>query len=238
VGARAADLDHAARPLAGDARDRPGPRRPGGARRAAARRGGTGHRRRFTETVRIDDLRSVMWCWSVPAPGPRRRDDRRRCGGRGRVDDHRRVQPRVRVRQGTGWSRPRWSRMRACGSRSPRPATTRRWRGSSGWSPTRSPRGRDPGAGRPGGGAAVLRRGRGRDADRAGVEPARRARVRGRPDVTVLVIACPHALGLAIPLVTSISTSKSARSGILVKDRLALEQMRRSTRCCSTRPAP
>lgn len=45
--------------------------------------------------------------------------------------------------------------------------------------------------------------------------------------VTVLVIACPHALGLAIPLVTSISTSKSARSGILVKDRLALEGMRR-----------
>jgi P-type Cu2+ transporter len=45
--------------------------------------------------------------------------------------------------------------------------------------------------------------------------------------ITVLVIACPHALGLAIPLVTSISTSMSARSGILVKDRLALEQMRR-----------
>ena len=44
--------------------------------------------------------------------------------------------------------------------------------------------------------------------------------------VTVLVIACPHALGLAIPLVTSISTAKSARSGILVKDRLALERMR------------
>jgi P-type Cu2+ transporter len=44
--------------------------------------------------------------------------------------------------------------------------------------------------------------------------------------VTVLIIACPHALGLAIPLVTSISTSKSARSGILVKDRLALEAMR------------
>ena len=44
--------------------------------------------------------------------------------------------------------------------------------------------------------------------------------------VTVLVIACPHALGLAIPLVTSISTSLSARNGILVKDRLALEQMR------------
>jgi Cu2+-exporting ATPase len=45
--------------------------------------------------------------------------------------------------------------------------------------------------------------------------------------VTVLIIACPHALGLAIPLVTSISTAKSARSGILVKDRLALEQMRK-----------
>ncbi len=45
--------------------------------------------------------------------------------------------------------------------------------------------------------------------------------------VTVLIIACPHALGLAIPLVTSISTSKAARSGILVKDRLALERMRK-----------
>ncbi len=44
--------------------------------------------------------------------------------------------------------------------------------------------------------------------------------------VTVLIIACPHALGLAIPLVTAISTSRSARAGILVKDRLALEQMR------------
>jgi len=44
--------------------------------------------------------------------------------------------------------------------------------------------------------------------------------------VTVLVIACPHALGLAIPLVISISTALSARSGILLKDRLALERMR------------
>ena len=44
--------------------------------------------------------------------------------------------------------------------------------------------------------------------------------------VTVLVIACPHALGLAIPLVISISTALSARNGILVKDRLALEGMR------------
>ena len=45
--------------------------------------------------------------------------------------------------------------------------------------------------------------------------------------VTVLVIACPHALGLAIPLVIAISTEVSARNGILVKDRLALERMRR-----------
>jgi P-type Cu2+ transporter len=44
--------------------------------------------------------------------------------------------------------------------------------------------------------------------------------------VTVLVIACPHALGLAIPLVIAISTSLSARNGILVRDRLALERMR------------
>ena len=44
--------------------------------------------------------------------------------------------------------------------------------------------------------------------------------------VTVLVISCPHALGLAIPLVIALSTAISARSGILVKDRLALERMR------------
>ncbi|WP_020578666.1 heavy metal translocating P-type ATPase [Actinopolymorpha alba] len=56
--------------------------------------------------------------------------------------------------------------------------------------------------------------------------------VLGNPDesvvrtVTVLVIACPHALGLAIPLVISLSTAVAAKSGILVKDRLALERMR------------
>jgi Cu2+-exporting ATPase len=44
--------------------------------------------------------------------------------------------------------------------------------------------------------------------------------------VTVLVIACPHALGLAIPLVVAISTALGARNGILVRDRLALEAAR------------
>ncbi|MCZ4328075.1 heavy metal translocating P-type ATPase [Brachybacterium paraconglomeratum] len=54
----------------------------------------------------------------------------------------------------------------------------------------------------------------------------------GMPDdavirtVTVLVIACPHALGLAIPLVVSLATERAARAGVLVTDRLALEGMR------------
>jgi len=44
--------------------------------------------------------------------------------------------------------------------------------------------------------------------------------------VTVLVIACPHALGLAIPLVTAISTSLAAKNGLLVRERVALEAAR------------
>ena len=54
----------------------------------------------------------------------------------------------------------------------------------------------------------------------------------GTPDaavirtISVLVIACPHALGLAIPLVVSISTGRAASAGVLVKDRMALEAMR------------
>jgi len=55
------------------------------------------------------------------------------------------------------------------------------------------------------------------DGDRAG------ALVR---TATVLVIACPHALGLAIPLVIAISTSIGARNGLLVKNRIALERAR------------
>lgn len=54
----------------------------------------------------------------------------------------------------------------------------------------------------------------------------------GSPDdavirtVTVLVIACPHALGLAIPLVIAISTERAAKAGILIKNRMSLERMR------------
>jgi Cu2+-exporting ATPase len=54
----------------------------------------------------------------------------------------------------------------------------------------------------------------------------------GAPDaavvrtITVLVIACPHALGLAIPLVVALSTAVAARSGVLLRSRLALERMR------------
>ena len=44
--------------------------------------------------------------------------------------------------------------------------------------------------------------------------------------ITVLVIACPHALGLAIPLVVAIATERAARAGVLITDRLALESMR------------
>ncbi|MBK3332124.1 cadmium-translocating P-type ATPase [Persephonella atlantica] len=54
--------------------------------------------------------------------------------------------------------------------------------------------------------------------------------VKGNPDfaleraVTVLVIACPHALGLAVPLVVALSTSLTAKNGILIRDRRAFEQ--------------
>ncbi|MCB0032543.1 MAG: heavy metal translocating P-type ATPase, partial [Anaerolineales bacterium] len=44
--------------------------------------------------------------------------------------------------------------------------------------------------------------------------------------VTVLVIACPHALGLAVPLVVAITTAKGANNGILIRDRLDLEEVR------------
>jgi Cu2+-exporting ATPase len=46
---------------------------------------------------------------------------------------------------------------------------------------------------------------------------------------TVMVITCPHALGLAIPLVVSVSTSKSAQNGLLIRNRTAFENARRIT---------
>jgi Cu2+-exporting ATPase len=47
--------------------------------------------------------------------------------------------------------------------------------------------------------------------------------------VTVLVIACPHALGLAVPLVVAISTTMGARNGLLVRDRRGVEEARNLT---------
>src|SRR5260221_5678954 len=47
--------------------------------------------------------------------------------------------------------------------------------------------------------------------------------------VTVKVIACPHALGLAVPLVVAVSTTLSARSGLLIRDRAAFERARNLT---------
>ena len=44
--------------------------------------------------------------------------------------------------------------------------------------------------------------------------------------VTVMVIACPHALGLAVPLVVAVSTALAARSGLLIRDRAAFERGR------------
>lgn len=46
--------------------------------------------------------------------------------------------------------------------------------------------------------------------------------------VTVLVIACPHALGLAIPLVSAITTDQAARNGLLIRNRIAFESLRKT----------
>ena len=50
--------------------------------------------------------------------------------------------------------------------------------------------------------------------------------------VTVLIIACPHALGLAVPLVVAISTTKAAKNGILVRNKEAFENLRRVDTIC------
>ena len=159
----------------------------------------------------------------VPADGDRRRGRR----GRRRVDDHRRV---AAGRQGA-W-RPR---RRGHGRRRRQPARPgHRGRRRDGAVGDHASGGGGPGvgvacpgAGRPGGRPAVLRRAR-----RRRRHARRSGGCSGDPEgalvrtATVLVIACPHALGLAIPLVIAISTSLGARNGLLVKDRLALERAR------------
>ena len=228
VGARAADRDHAARPLDRDALARADHLRPGLARGAAARRGraGRGRPRRDGRARR-----------------PARRRRRRRAAGRaacpptaasstgarehGRVDGHRRVPPGRAAAPATPSPPARSRPTPGCGSRSPRPATTPRWPASSGWSPRRRTRPRAhsasptaPRAGCSGSPSAPPR------------SPPWSGPLLGMPDdavirtITVLVIACPHALGLAIPLVVSIATERAARGGVLIKDRLALESMR------------
>ena len=161
-------------------------------------------------------------------PGPGRRRGRRGQRRRRRVDDHRRV---ARRRQGArrrasiaGHRRRRRLlrvRVTADGRR------RRRCRGSCGWSPRRRRRRRGP------------RRSPTAPPRSCSTSRSPPARSRsscwwllGDPEgalvrtATVLVIACPHALGLAIPLVIAISTSLGARNGLLVKDRLALERAR------------
>ena len=231
VGARDADHDHAPRPLARDALDRPGARRPDGARRAAARHGRAGHRRRHRGRCRSPRSRSATSCSS--GPGARVPADGVVVEGSADVDESmitgesRAVakEPGDTVVAGTvaaGGS----LRVRVTAS-----ATTPRCRGSCAWSrpprrrrraPRRWPTGRRPSCSTsPSAPASSRSSSGGSQGDPEG------ALVR---TATVLVIACPHALGLAIPLVIAISTSLGARNGLLVKDRLALERARDARR--------
>ncbi len=173
--------------------------------------------------LRVGDVVIVRPGGSVPG----RRRDRRRRRRDERVDGHRRVRAGAPRRRATT-SSPAPSRPTpGCASGSPPSATTPRSPASSGWSPRRRTR-RRARSGSP----------TSRPAGCSGSRSGRRIITAvvwgflGQPDeavirtITVLVIACPHALGLAIPLVVSIATERAARGGVLVKDRLALESMR------------
>ena len=179
-------------------------------------------------TVPIDELRRRRRrAGARRRPGAGRRRDRRRRGRARRVDDHRRVQAGRQGRRRPGRRRHGVDRLV-----DPGPGRRGRRRHRAGRHPAPGRRGPGqpqpgPGARRPVRRAAVLRRRRRRRRHVRRV--VRRSATSTTPivrTVTVLVIACPHALGLAIPLVISLSTAVSAQAGILVKDRLALERMR------------
>ena len=222
--------DHAARPLAGDEGDRPGPGRARRARRAAARRGRTGRdrrRRRDRSPSTSCDAGDVVLVRSgarVPADG----DDRRRRGRARRVDDHRRVPAGRRSASATG-SSPAPSRpTRRSGSGSTRSATTPRWPASSGSSPRR----RRPAPGRRRWPTAPPRC--------CSTSPPAPALItfvvwcaarRRRPRPSSAPSPCSSSPARTPSAWPSRSSSRSpprvaARAGILVKDRLALERMR------------
>ena len=229
VGAGAADRDHAARPLDRDAVAGPDHLRAGLAGRAAARSRPNGSSTTWsTAPWRRPSCGSATWSWSDPAAGCPPTGGS--ATGSASMDESMITGESRPVRRGegdTGRGRHRGHRLRAAGR-----DHRRRRRHRAGRHPTPGRRGAElhlPGAAhrRPGRGLAVLVRAVGRRRS-----PPSSGPLLGLPDeavvrtITVLVIACPHALGLAIPLVVSIATERAARGGVLIKDRLALECMR------------
>ena len=230
VGARRARHHHAARPLAGDEGDRPGAGRAGRARRAAARRG-RARRRRRSGRRRCRSASSQPATLVLVRPGARVPADGIVVEGEAELDESMITGESTPGRQGrpaTGSSRERSSTDSVdprAGRRGRRRHRARRHPATRRRGPVQPQPG--PGARRP------VRRAR---SSTSRPEPRSSRSSSGRSlgetdeavesTVTVLVIACPHALGLAIPLVIALSTAIAARNGILVKDRLALERMR------------
>ena len=231
VGARPPDRDHAARPLDRDALDHAGLLRARRARGAAARRGraGDGCRRRSTttETVAPSDLRvgDVV----IVRPGGRVPADGDVVDGTAAMDESMITGESTTVSRGPGDHVVAGTvatdtairvRVSAVGDDTAL-AGIQRLVAKAQASSSRAQRLADRAAGWLfwfALGAAVI--------------TAIAWTLLGNPDdavvrtITVLVIACPHALGLAIPLVVSIATERAARGGVLVTDRLALETMR------------